>query len=284
MRDQGGRIWMAADDPPLPGPGPEGPIGRRSADSSPGCAGCLSAMLVLGSVLVGGGLFVGWKLLNTPSYASVGPGIGFFGFFIALAAAALGLVLGVFWLAYFRPSNGALGKVAGVCLGYTAVIAVLNWAPWIPPRTYFAPEIVGVVATSDYTPDGVDHVKLVDGRTFEVDDLRQSDGQPSTAGRYSLLSDGQGIDVGGLLLAGEHPTPWYSGTSAPYDESGAAASSACYALDGTGVERQDSVDITNGLRLMKAPDYANDYAVGYAFRGRVCLNVQGEATSVLGGD
>lgn len=282
MRDRGSRVWMAADEDTQPEK--NAPSRPHPTDSSSGCAGCLSVVLVAGGLLVGGALFVGWKLLNTPDYAGVGPGIGFFGFFICLAAAILGLVLGLSWLAYFRPNTGAIGKVAAVCVGYMAVIAVLSWAPWIPPRTYFTPEIVGVVATSDYTPDGVDHVKLVDGRTFEVDDLRQADGQLSTAGRYSLPSGGQGIDVGGLLLAGEHPTPWYSGTYAPYDESGSGSSSVCYGLDGTGVDRQDSVDMNNGLRLMKAPDYPNDYAVGYGFQGRVCLNAQGQATRVLGGD
>jgi len=135
----------------------------------------------------GGALLVGWKLLNTPDYASVGPGIGFFGFFICLAAAILGLVLGLLWLAYFRPNVGAIGKVAAVCLGYVAVIAILSWAPWIPPQTYFAPEIVGVVAAADYTPDGVLHVKLEDRRALELQDRSQHDGQLSNVGKYAPL-------------------------------------------------------------------------------------------------
>jgi hypothetical protein len=246
--------------------------------------GCATLGLVVGAVVVAAGLLLGWVLLNTPDYASVGPGIGFFGFVLLSVSAVVGVLLGLFWLVHFRPGKGAAARTVAVVLGLFGIAALAVSAPWTPARTYFTPEIVGVVATSDYTPDGVEHVTLVDGRTFDVDSLRQSDGQPSTAGRYSFLSDRQGIDVGGLLLAGEHPTPWYSGTYAPYDQSGSGSASACYALDGTGVEHQDSVDMNSGLRLMKAPGYPNDYAVGYGFQGRVCLNVQGLATSVLGGD
>lgn len=278
------RVWVATDDQPQPQPEEKAPFGPHPTGSSSGCAGCLSVVLVAGGLLVGGALFVGWKLLNTPDYASVGPGIGFFGFFICLAAAILGLVLGLSWLAYFRPTIRAIGEVAAVCLGYVVVMAVLSWAPWIPPRTYFAPEIVGVVATSDYTPDGVDHVKLVDGRTFEVDDLRQADGQLNTAGRYAPLPGRIGISAGELLLVGEHPTPWYTAGYGPYPDEPVALSSWCYGLDVTGISRQDTVDLETGLRLRKAANYfpARD-AVGYGFQGRVCLNRQGEVTRIYGG-
>ena len=283
MKDRGSRVWMAVDDDAQPEK--KAPSGPRPTDSSSGCAGGLSAVLVVGSLVVGGALLVGWKLLNTPDYASVGPGIGFFGFFICLAAAILGLVLGLLWLAYFRPNVGAIGKVAAVCLGYVAVIAILSWAPWIPPQTYFAPEIVGVVAAADYTPDGVLHVKLEDGRTLELQDRSQHDGQLSNVGKYAPLEGRIGISVGDLLLAGETPKPWYTGGNGPYTGETVDRSSWCYGLDTTGINRQETVDLESGLRLKKAAGYEpRTDKGGYGFRGRVCLNLQGEVTRIYGGD
>jgi hypothetical protein len=244
----------------------------------------LSEVLGVGSLVVAGALFVAWKLINMPDYASFGPGIGFFGFFIGLAGAALGLVLLLVWLAYFHPSTGAIGKVAAVCLAYAGVIAILSWAPWIPPRTYFTPEIVGVVATSDYTPDGVYHVKLEDGRMLEVKTEAQQTGKVGEAGRYSPLPGRTGISVGELLLAGETPTPWYTGGYGPYTDTTVDRSSWCYGLDATGMNRPDTVDLESGLRLKKATDYfpAPD-ALEYGFQGRVCLNLRGEVTRIYGG-
>ena len=49
------------------------------AESHPGCAGCMSAVLFLGALAVGVGFFGAWRIMTTPDYASVGPGVGFFG-------------------------------------------------------------------------------------------------------------------------------------------------------------------------------------------------------------
>ena len=273
---------MAVDNEPEPGL--NAPYTPHPADSRSGCAGCLTVALVPGSLLVGGALFVAWRLLNTPDYASVGPGIGFFGFFIGLAGAALGLVLLLVWLAYSRPSTGDIGKVAAVCLAYVGVIAILSWAPWTPPKVYFTPEIVGVVATADYTPDGVFHVRLEDGRTLEVKTDAQQTGKVGEAGRYSPLPGRIGISVGELLLAGETPTPWYTAGYGPYTDTTVDRSSWCYGLDATGMNRPDTVDLESGLRLKKATDYEpRADKGGYGFQGRVCLNLRGEVTRIYGG-
>jgi hypothetical protein len=60
---------MAADEDTQPEK--NAPSRPHPTDSSSGCAGCLSVVLVAGGLLVGGALFVGWKLLNTPDYAGV---------------------------------------------------------------------------------------------------------------------------------------------------------------------------------------------------------------------
>jgi hypothetical protein len=261
--------WMG--DPP-----------KRRRPSRVGHSGCASIFLALGSLLAALGLVEGWILLNTPSYASVGPGIGFFGAILFIPAAIFAAVLGVFWLAYFHPPGRTIGRVAAVLVALFGTAALLNWAPW-PQRAYFTPEIVGVVASSDYTPDGVDHVTLEDGRALEVQDRAQQNSQLSHVGRYAPLPGPVGVYAGDLLLAGEDPTPWYTTSHGPYTGSCTDPTASCYALEATGIVRQDSVDLDTGLRLKKASTYPNYADVGHRFWATVYFNRLGEVTDVMGG-
>jgi hypothetical protein len=232
-------------------------------------------------VLAGLGLVTGWILLNTPVYGGVG-GLWFIALVLLAAAASLGLVVGVFWLAYFHPPGRTIGRVAAVLVALFVISAFLNWAPWLQ-RTYFTPEIVGVVVSSDHTPDGVDHVILEDGRAFEVQDRAQQNGQLSHVGRYAPLEGPVGASAGGLLLAGEDPTPWYTTAHGPYTGSCTDPTASCYALEGTGIVRQDSVDLDTGLRLTKASNYVGEDVVGWGFNATVWLNSRGEVADVMGG-
>jgi hypothetical protein len=159
---------------------------------------------------------------------------------------------------------------------------LLNWTPWLQ-RTYFTPEIVGVVASSDYTPDGVDHVILEDGRALEVQDWARQPGSRGSAGQYAPLEGPVGVSAGDLLLAGEDPTPWYTTAHGPYTGSCTDPTASCYALEATGIVRQDSVDLDTGLRLKKASTYSNQADVGHRFRATVYFNRLGEVTVVMGG-
>ena len=264
------RQW--AGDPP-----------KRRKPSRVGYSGYASIFLALGSVLAALGLVEGWILLNTPGYGGVGPGVGFFGLVLLAAAASLGLVVGVFWLAYFHPPGRTIGRVAAVLVALLGLFALLNWAPWLQ-RTYFTPEIVGVVASSDYTPDGVYHLKLEDGRTLEARGRAQQSGSLRSAGQYAPLEEPGDIRPGDLLLAGHDPTSWYEVAHVwPGLGSCTDAAATCYSLEATGIVRQDSIDLDTGLRLKKASTYPNYADVGHGFRATVWFNRLGEVTDVMGG-
>jgi hypothetical protein len=231
---------------------------------------------VVGAVVVAVGPIVAWPALH-PGHSGGAVYQRGFGLLLVLACVALGLALGIVWLAFFRPRIRDIGKVGLVCLSYLLVMGLMTWAPWIPPRTYVSPEIVGIVASADYDPIGVNHVKLVDGRTFELRDDSQANGQLSEAGRYVPLAGLPGAQVGDLLLAGESPTPWYTAASGPSPVV-KDASDWCYWFDATGVERPDTVDLDMGLRLKKAAAYL--YPSNGEFDSHVCLNREGEVTEI----
>ena len=138
------------------------------------------------------------------------------------------------------------------------------------------------MGSADYTPDGVLHVKLADGRTLALDDLAQLDGQLSSAGDYAPLPDGAEPRSGDLVLVGSKPSPWYA--AAHYNPPGwyIRTPSGCYLLNGWATERADAVEFDDGLRLLKAADFdgRSSFGLGYRFDNGICLDSHGLVTAL----
>lgn len=244
--------------------------------------GCASIFSIMGGLAVAGGLLAGLALLNTPFTGDVGPGPGFFGAFFLLGAAVLGLLLTGFWVAYFHPYISQRWAAAAL-VGLLVAVAVASWAPWVAPRTYFAPETIGVVSSTEARPDGIVSVKLEDGAALDVLQSAWRVSEPSPSPLDQPLGYSGDLQAGNLLLAGSKPSPWY----AIADLYGAGQllrdQVPCYFLTTDWTEREDVIELQFGIRLMKAPDFLPDSFTSVSVHGSLCLDVQGRVRYVLKG-
>jgi hypothetical protein len=208
---------------------------------------------------------------------------GFLGFFFLLGAAVLGLLLAGAWVAYSHPRVDERW-VAAVLVGLLGAGAVASWAPWVAPKSYYSPETIGVVSSTQLRPDGIVSVKVEDGRSLDVLESAWRYSEPTPAPLDQPLDYSGDLQPGNLLLAGTEPSPWYSVADFYPVGSLLRGPDPCYFLTSDGTERQDTVELDFGIRLMKVSDYATDQApVGSRFHGSLCLDVQGRLRYIVRG-
>ncbi len=273
------RSWAETEDEARQPKGSD--TSHLPAEPHRGCAGCLAIVLVLGGIAVGLGLFVAWQNSQAAFYGEAKSQL--LAILLPRVCVPLGIVLGLVWLAYFRPEEQAIVKVGSVCLCYAAVMGALIWAPWVQtsPTTYVTPEIVGIVESTGYAPGGAYSIFLEGGRVLAVEDVTLQSGQTQSPGRYKSLA-GNSIDAGDFLLAGDHPTSWYA-TLVELDPSSSrtAADRREWCMSSIrGVIRHDTVDLDIGLRLKRADD-AFLYRHEGGFEGMACVNKWGEVTDII---
>ena len=145
-------------------------------------------------------------------------------------------------------------------------------------RTYYTPEIAGVVVANGVQVDGGGGVRLADGTGVPL------------GGRMRQVYGGGSPNVGDLLLTGSTPEPWMARVGA-----GLGASAGCFWIGGAGEEEFNGVGHTSyvnldvGLRVPEAPDIdKGGWPTGERWEtAGVCLNERGEvykvSTAGLGG-
>lgn len=91
--------------------------------------------LAAAAALVGLSIFVGVEALTLQYYTPLGPGPGFFSFWLSICLALAAVAMGVqAWRresesvpANFFPSRSGLMKIGAVCLSLVATMALLEW-------------------------------------------------------------------------------------------------------------------------------------------------------------
>ena len=130
-------------------------------------------------------------------------------------------------------------------------------------RTYYTPDVVGIVATREQLPDQSVQITLRDGRSQVVDVHVQG------------IIHGGGIpDEGELFLSGSAPKPWVARLS---------GADPCFIVPGGGSEEGDFIATDAGLRLPKADTFDRGHYLATEHRfesGGFCVNSSGEITRI----
>jgi hypothetical protein len=263
-------------------PEPARPAAPSTADRLTPAYSCSTIVLVV--LLIALIAMVGYAviLINTPDdFASVGPGVGFIGMLLLMAAVPLATVALLWWLLVMHRRTREVGPLVLILAVVVGIAGVLSWGPWRSPRTYYQPEIIGVVTMADQRPDGMNHVTIEGGRTFDLNDQDPNTQVMSTSGRYDSLDGRGGVEVGALLLAGQSPDPWYFATSPATSVTVDDASQVCYPIGEGGrvvhLDRAWAI-FGSGLKLrLNLLDRAYDRIEDdFAFPLGGCLNEFGE--------
>ena len=138
-------------------------------------------------------------------------------------------------------------------------------------RTYYTPEIAGVVVATGVQVDGGGGVRLADGTEVPL------------GGGLRQVYPGGSPQVGDLLLTGSTPEPWFASIG---PRSGANA--GCFQISGAGEEEFNGVGHTSyvltdvGLRVPEAPNIdAGNWPLGERWEtAGFCLNERGEVYKV----
>ncbi len=126
----------------------------------------------------------------------------------------------------------------------TALVAAVLLLAGCGSRTYYTPEIAGVVLSTGSADAGLTRFNLIDGRSFTANEL---DG--------ATVVYRAGEAVGDLLLGGTGPDgPWVA-LLAPATLTRSDLPAGCYALNGYGSDDGDWILMDVGLRLGKAPGF-----------------------------
>jgi hypothetical protein len=152
-------------------------------------------------------------------------------------------------------------RVAGLLVVLATLVAACG-------RTYYTPEISGVVAAFEGQPDGTMLIRLVDGTAVTP--------------RPRQVYGGGSPQVGDLLLTGTQPEPWFALSSLGIGGAG------CFWMGGAGQEEFNGEGHTSyvlmdvGLRLPEVPglDRGRWPLGGRWETAGVCLNQRGEVYSV----
>jgi hypothetical protein len=248
-----------------------------------GCS-CSASVLALLLIVLVGIVTYGLTLINTPDDTTVGPGVGFVGVLFLMAAVPLAVGALLWWLFAMHRRTREIGPFVLVLAVVVGVGSVLYWGPWRPPKVYYRPDTVGVVTVADQRPDGMEHVTIEDGRTFDLNDRNPNTQKMSMSGRYGSLDGEGGVEVGSLLLAGESPSPWYFATSPATTTDMADGSQPCYPIREPGrVVHQGQVWAVfgNGLKLrLNLPDRAyDDITDDFWFSLGGCVDKDGDVIS-----
>ncbi len=130
-------------------------------------------------------------------------------------------------------------------------------------RTYYTPDVVGIVESHEALADGSDRIELADGRSFTLKTREQ------------VLVVGRALpDVGELFLAGSEPKPWVAALT---------GTDPCFWIGGSGSEDGDFIASAAGLRLPKADDFDRGSwrESEHEFNGGgFCVNAAGEVTAI----
>jgi hypothetical protein len=148
-------------------------------------------------------------------------------------------------------------------------------------RTYYTPEIAGVVASRASAANGATHYVLASGQELTI-----ITNKLNVAGGTTLVYGPVPPDVGDLLLSGTGPNgPWIARLSP-------AIRSEChgiFAVDGAGTDRGEWIETDAGLRLHKTmgnfdPGDRRTPHEGLRYEGSLptfCVDANGEVTAFL---
>jgi hypothetical protein len=161
-----------------------------------------------------------------------------------------------------RPARTALERL-GKCVALSVLLVLVACG-----RTFYTPDLAGVVAALEPQADGSEVLRLGDGRVVTV-----------PAARPRIVFGSLTPNKGELLLMGAQPEPWLARV-APQG----GPSPDCFWIGGAGDEDGDHVRLDVGLRLAKAVDFDRGRWLAEQHRFEAngfCLNDEGEVTQVL---
>lgn len=235
----------------------------------------LAGLLVLITLMVRQALV--W--LNMP-LSGMGALVGVFAAMLMMAAIPIGLLAAAIAVAVGPRARSVLP----IAVLMMVVIVGTFAGNWISnaSKSYFTPEIVGIVKVADFTHDDeAFHVTMANGQTMRLAPATYSGNPQSTIAPDMYLPTGSrvGVETGDLLLAGNMPERWYTGAGPSPDSDG----SVCYLLDGSGYLKPTTVDLDWGLRLRYSAHRTDTSWSSGSFSGLMCLDEAGGVKWILEG-
>jgi hypothetical protein len=224
-------------------------------------------------------IIAGLQLLDASQDIPVGPPPAAFGALLLMAAIPLGIVAVTIMVA---AGNKAQPVKPLAILAILCIIGSYSFT-WLghATKTYFTPEIVSIVTTSDFSQDDETyHVVLENGRTMRLAPETYWTNPNATIAPDMYRPNGNrvGADSGELLLAGDSPGRWYVAAT-PRNGSGGV----CYWLGGSGFAKEKTVDLSWGLRLPYSAEKDPTMDWTGSFSGDVCLDRSGAVRDIQGG-